>query len=302
MKYFHGKKKRLHFFEGWYFKQQEGEETISFIPGIQMDENECKLAFIQVIMKEKSHYFTFPINKFYANQDILFIRIDKNLFTRKGIYIDISQVNSRNEKVCIKGHFNYGSLTKVNYSIMGPLQYLPLPCKHGVISMRHQVDGSMQLDEKSIVMSHGIGYLETDYGTSFPRNYLWTQANATRVQAPQIFATIVTLPICKQEVLGCVAVIIYQGKQYRLATYLGAKILIVKESLAIIQQGRWTLCIHMDKERRAQELLAPCKGELSRKIKEDVKCVVRYSLYCGRRKVFDWTTRNASVEFVTNQP
>ena len=299
MKYFHGNNKTAHYFEGWYFKHHEGDETISFIPGIQIDENSCAYAFIQVITKDESHFFSYPISKFYADQEVLFIRIGNNIFTRQGIYIDINQENSKKEKVRIKGHFHYEGLTKVNYSIMGPFQYLPMPCRHGILSMHHRVTGNMQINEKSIVMYRGLGYMETDYGKSFPKKYFWTQANAKKVFAPQIFASIAALPICGREMLGCVAVIAYQGKQYRLATYLGARVLIIKESLAIIQQGRWTLCIHMDRAHRAQELLAPCKGKLSRTIKEDVKCVVRYTFYHGTKKVFDWTTRNASIEFVT---
>lgn len=300
MKYFHGKNKITSYFEGWYFKHQEGDDAISFIPGMQVDENSCAKAFIQVITKEESHFFSFPINKFYADPEVLFIRIENNVFTKQGIYINIHQENSEKENIRIKGYFYYEGLTKVKYPIMGPLQYIPLSCKHEIISMRHRVRGKMQINEKSIEMCRGIGYMETDYGTSFPRNYFWTQCNAIRLQGPQIFTSIATIPFCHKEILGSIAVITYQGKEYRLATYLGAKVLIIKETLAIIQQGRWTLCIHMDRAHRPQELLAPNKGRLCRKIKEDVKCVARYTFYYGRKKVFDWTTRNASIEFVSS--
>lgn len=301
MKHFHGNKKARQFFEGWYFKQHKGEDIISFIPGVQIDENGCAYAFIQVITKDESHFFTFSISEFYADPKVLFIRIGKNVFTKQGICIDIDQENSIGKKLRIQGNFHYYNMSKPNYPIMGPFQYIPLPCKHAIISMRHQVKGRMQLNGKQIEMSQGIGYLEKDYGSSFPKNYLWTQANAKKCMGPQVSVSIATLPICCREIQGCIAVIKYQGKEYRLATYLGAKVLIIKESLAIIRQGRWTLCIHMDKVRRPQVLLAPCKGKLSRKINEDIKCVIRYTFYHGTRKVFDWTTRNASVEFVTSR-
>ena len=301
MKHFHGSKKARQFFEGWYFKQQEGEDTISFIPGVQIDENSCAYAFIQVITKEESHFFTYPISKFYADPKVLFIRIGNNVFTKQGIYININQENSRNEKVCIQGYFYYQNMLKPNYPIMGPFQCIPLPCKHAIISMRHKVKGKIELNEKRIDMKHGIGYLEKDYGSSFPRGYLWTQVNAIKYMAPQISVSIATLPICRREIQGCIAVIKYQGKEYRLASYLGAKVLVVRETLAIIRQGLWTLCIHMDKMRRPQLLLAPYKGKLNRKIKEDIKCVIRYTFYYGTQKVFDWTTRNASVEYVSSR-
>lgn len=301
MKYYHGRNKISRFYEGWYFKQHQGEESISFIPGVQMDENSCSYAFIQVITKEESHFFKYPIRQFYAEPNVFFVRIGNNIFTKQGVYIDIHQENHRKEKVFINGYFQYKSLTPLNYSIMGPFQCLPLPCKHGIISMRHKVSGNVQINEKSIVIKEGVGYIETDYGSSFPRNYFWTQANARKDTGPQIFVAIATIPMCHWEFLGCIALIQFQGKQYRFATYLGAKILIIKDNLAVIQQRRWTLCIHMAKDRRPQDLIAPCNGNMKRIIKEDLKCVVRYTLYHGSKKVFDWTTRNASLEFVASK-
>jgi len=44
------------FFEGWYFKHQKGEDTISFIPGINIDSKGNRSAFIQVITNRNSYY------------------------------------------------------------------------------------------------------------------------------------------------------------------------------------------------------------------------------------------------------
>lgn len=54
MNNFYGNKKKKNFFEGWYFKHQAEKETIAFIPGINIDSNGNKSAFIQIITNKNS--------------------------------------------------------------------------------------------------------------------------------------------------------------------------------------------------------------------------------------------------------
>lgn len=51
------------YFEGWYFKNTNQTEGISFIPGINI-ENKNKKVFIQVIIKDSSHFVNYDINDF----------------------------------------------------------------------------------------------------------------------------------------------------------------------------------------------------------------------------------------------
>ena len=301
MKYFHGNSKVNQFFEGWYFKHQNSKVSISFIPGVVMDENSCATAFIQIITAKKSHFITYPISKFFADANTLFIKIDKNVFTKQGIHIDIDEKDANGEQVRLKGYFFYGKTSPLPYSIMGPLQALCLPCKHGIISMRHSVNGVMSYNDTVIKMDDGIGYMETDYGSSFPNDYFWTQYNGKEKKQPQIFASIATIPLCKKLILGTVAIINYKNKQYRLATYLGAKVLIIRESLAIIQQKKYILVIHM-KHHKPQSLKAPVEGTMSRLIREDLVCPIRYEFYRGREKIFDIITQRGSFEYVIQKP
>lgn len=300
MKYYHGSNKIKQYFEGWYFKQQDDKVTISFIPGIQMDENSCATAFIQIVTSMKSHYITYPIHRFYADTKSLFVRIGENVFTEFGIHLDIDEIDTCGEHVRIKGYFFFGKSSSTNYKIMGPFQYLKLPCKHEIISMYHTVFGKLRYNDHLIKMEDGVGYIETDYGHTFPNDYFWTQFNSKRRKDPQIFASIATIPFGNNNLLGTIALIEYQGRRYRLATYLGAQVLIIRESLAILKQGSYILVIH-SRTRMAQELKAPENGRMSRTIRERLICPTRYEFYEGKRKIFDWKTKRASCEYVLGE-
>lgn len=298
MRYFHGNHKKNAYFEGWYFKHQDSKNTISFIPGVQMDKNCCATSFIQVIMENKSHYFTFPISRFHADSKRLYIKIGRNIFTDHGIHIDIHQKDEQGEYVRLKGYFFYGKINPLKYSIMGPLSSLPIPCKHGIISMRHMVYGKIIYNDSSFQMEDGIGYMETDYGHSFPQDYFWTQFNSPYKDDLQIVGAVATIPFGSHLVLGSFAVIRYGGKQYRLATYLGAKVLIIRENLAIIAQGSYVLVIHA-KKHLGQQLKAPQEGKMKRTVMEDLDGTIRYEFYRGQKKIFDVTANRAGFEYMT---
>ena len=54
------------YFEGWYFKNTNKKEGISFIPGISINKKERK-AFIQVITNTDSYFIDYDINDFKFN-------------------------------------------------------------------------------------------------------------------------------------------------------------------------------------------------------------------------------------------
>ena len=43
---------------------------------------------------------------------------------------------------------------------MGPFAKLPMQCRHGVVSMRHTVNGTLTMYGKIYIFKNGIGYAE----------------------------------------------------------------------------------------------------------------------------------------------
>ena len=73
------------YFEGWYFKNTNNKEGISFIPGINID-NQNKKAFIQIISNDASYFVNYNINDFEFNHNPFGIKIGYNTFSRDSIH------------------------------------------------------------------------------------------------------------------------------------------------------------------------------------------------------------------------
>ena len=66
MTYYHGTKKDSAYFEGWYLKHQQGNDTIALIPAVHMDGKGDTSASIQVVTQQGAHAFRFPLSAFSA--------------------------------------------------------------------------------------------------------------------------------------------------------------------------------------------------------------------------------------------
>ncbi len=87
-----------HHFEGLYFKQQNKQETIAFIPAAHMDRAGRKSASIQIITNLGSCCAEMNPDKFVIRRHGPFVSADGNLFTGTGIKIDIET-----EDITVKG-------------------------------------------------------------------------------------------------------------------------------------------------------------------------------------------------------
>ena len=98
---YHGWGKKNKFFEGWYYKivSKDQDYAFAFIPGIAMDENGLKQAFIQILdgKKLKSSYIKFSFDEFKPNPSVHDIIIGKN--SHIGIGSVVIKNVKRNTKV-----------------------------------------------------------------------------------------------------------------------------------------------------------------------------------------------------------
>ena len=70
---------------------------------------------------------------------------------------------------------------------MGPFHYLPfLECNHAIISLRHHITGSLKVNNQKFQII-GDGYIEKDWGRSFPQDYLWLQSNSCKRKKRQVY-------------------------------------------------------------------------------------------------------------------
>lgn len=287
-------KNKKSFFEGWYFKHQSKDGSIAFIPGINISKDGTKYSFIQVITKDKSYNINYDFKDFSISQDKLTIKIKDNIFSTKGVILNI-----RNKNIIIKGRLVYSDITPLKSDIMGPFAYFPfMECVHGVLSLNHKVNGSLFINNEEVKFIDAKGYIEKDSGKSFPKTYLWIQCNDFKIEDTSIMVSIADIPFLGFEFKGCIAVVYYKGKEYRLATYNGVKLISYDENGLIIKRGKYRLEINI-KNLSPQSLLAPNGGDMIRTIYENIACSARFKFYKDKNLIFDLESSNTSFEYVS---
>lgn len=292
MRNHHIKKNSKEFFEGWYFKHQAKGHTIAFIPGIHIPKRGKAFVFVQIITNNKSYFVKYPYKAFYADKKKLHVKIGNNKFSKEGIVIDINT-----PKLKIKGIACYGKLTPIEYDIMGPFSIIPnMECNHGVISLHHSILGYFKINDFLIDLNNGIGYIEKDWGSSFPKSYTWLQCNDFRDKT-SIMISIAHIPFYGLTFQGLIAIVYYKGKEYRFATYNGGKVIYASDREILIKKGPYALKATIARG-KGFPLQAPYLGDMSRTIHERPSCLVKFTLYNKGHKIFQKQSRHASFEYV----
>jgi hypothetical protein len=108
---------------------------------------------------------------------------------------------------------------------MGYYAYIPImECFHGIVSMNHYLNGSLSYNGKSINFDSGKGYIEKDWGTSFPKEYIWLQCNNFENKDVSIMCSIANVPFMGASFQGFICNLSLKGKEYRFASYNDSKL------------------------------------------------------------------------------
>jgi len=171
-----------------------------------------------------------------------------------------------------------------------------MECRHGVISMKHRLSGAVVLNGETFDFTGGIGYIESDSGRSFPTEYTWVQCNDFDRDC-SVMASVARIPFYGLEFRGCICVVCIDGREYRLATYNGVKILCCERGVLELERGKYRLYVTVD-TREGLALPAPDRGKMSRVIRESLSCPARFRFMEGERVLFDGKSNCASYEWV----
>ena len=266
-------------FEGWYFKHQKGDAMVAFIPGRAQSG-----AFVQMISPKGSRQFA--ISHLSVRGGVL--RADGCRFSRRGCRIRLPGVH---------GEIRYGPFSPLGSDIMGPFRFFPMECRHGVLSMAHALRGSVTVGGHLYDFDGGLGYAETDSGTSFPRSYLWMQCNDFP-EPCSLMVAIARIPFGGLAFRGCICAILYRGKEYRLATYRGVRVRTFSPQHIRLSQGSLTLDLDIAPARAGHPLRAPERGKMSHTIRESCNVHLRAKLTQRGKTVFDLQSEHGVYEFV----
>lgn len=276
----------LEYFCGWYFRFQSDTQTLAVIPAVHRSGTEQSCS-IQLITDDASWNIRYTITDFHKSGPV--IQIGENCFCPQVIRLELHTAG-----LDVSGSLRFGPLTPIGYDIMGPFRWVPgMECRHSVFSMKHSVNGETCINGKSYVFHNGTGYWEGDRGRSFPEKYAWTQCS---FRDGAVMLSVAEIPLGKFRFTGTISVVLWHGKQYRLATYLGAKVIRNWHGEITVRQGSLQLTVRQ-LEDAPHPLAAPNFGAMVRTIHEHAAC---RAFYCFQRDgsiLFALEAPNAAFEY-----
>ena len=291
------------YFEGWYFKNISGEECICFIPGISINEGKRK-AFIQIITNSNSYQIDYDINDFSFDNKPFSINIGKSYFSCNFVHIDI---NDNINDLVIYGDLKYGNSKNIGTSwlspnIMGIFSYIPfMECNHAILKMKNKVSGFISLNDEKIEFLDGVGYIEKDYGKSFPKRYIWGEGNCFKNKNCSFMFSVADIPFKIFNFKGLICSLIVNNKEYRFTTYNFSKIKKLEidnnKVSIILKKRKYVLEIECDNNNSLM-LKAPVNGNMDKEILESVDSLIKVTLKNKNKVIFSDISNNCGLEIV----
>lgn len=274
------------YFKGWYFKCSNENKTIAFIPAFHQSNHE-KTASLQIITDVTA--FNIPFQFLQYRENPLVVKIGENIFSENGIRLQI-----KNDNISANGALHFHDLAPIQYDIMGPFKFVPLmQCRHSIYSMRHRINGQIIVNGQQYVFQNRIGYIEGDCGSSFPKEYIWTQCHFNN---GSLMLSVADIPMFGFHFTGIIGVILLNGKEHRIATYLGAKVKQIDKNTITVKQGDFQLTARL-LQKNSQPLAAPSHGLMNRTIHESAFCKAYYRFSYKNEILYEFTSDRASFEF-----
>lgn len=277
---------KQNYFKGWYFKCGSGDNAIALIPAFHRHYGR-QTASLQVITRDAA--FHVPLDSLHYMEKPLTVTSGSCVFSERGIKLSL-----QSDALTLQGQLRFQGLSPLRYDIMGPFRWIPfLQCRHRVYSMRHQVDGQLLCNGQQFRFQESPGYLEGDCGSSFPKRYLWTQCF---FKNGSLMLSVADIPMAGLCFTGVIGVILIDNREYRIATYLGARLIYAAGNTVIVRQGSYELTAVL-LEKNAQPLRAPDNGKMSRTIHESAACKTYYRFSRNGKVLFELINAQASFEF-----
>jgi len=258
---------------------------MAIIPGISIGEGKSAAhSFIQVIdaITGISEYFEFPYEEFKTNERYFDVLIGKNHFSDSEITLNLQHENF---KLC--GSLAFSDLKKYpstffSPGVMGPFAFVPkMACYHGIVNIHHTISGQLTMNDAILDMNEGEGYIEKDWGTSFPDSWIWIQGNHFEQSKVSFMLSIANIPWLGRSFTGLIAFLQVEGKFYKIATYNGGKIDFIDIHPPYVNGKIHNTKYLLQFEARQSNvgiLKAPKRGTMERNIAESITSEVSLKL------------------------
>ena len=301
---FQGSMKQKGYFEGWYFKNVSEDigSAIALIPGVSLSKDDPH-AFVQYIdgINGKAAYFRYDVQQFHYSNNKFKIRVGDSEFSEERI-----NLNLKNGEYHIAGTLGFSGHVKLSKSILAPgimgwYSYVPtMECNHGVVSVNHKIEGTLTINNETIDFTEGKGYIEKDWGISFPESWIWLQCNNFTRTGTSLMISVAKIPWRGHFFIGLIAFLSIDGTTEIFATYNRSKIISLKQinentSEVIIRKGKKVLAATISKSGSAS-IIAPVQGSMAKTIKESINSEVEFSYDDGAGNLISDIGKRAGYE------
>lgn len=303
---FQGAKRTGSYFEGWYFKciSRDENEGITFIPGIALSGDDTH-AFLQIFdgKRESCRYVRYPAEEFSYSKKTFSVRVGSNRFSSDGLELDLET-----DDIVLRGKIDFGGLNPwpvrlFSPGAMGWYAFVPkMEDYHGVVSFFHSISGKAVISGREIEFEGGSGYIEKDWGTSFPSRWIWLQSNNFGDARASLSLSVATIPWRKRHFTGYIIGFWLEGRLFSFSTYSGGVIENYsvsgpKEVELTVTNRKYSLHVSARKI-GGTKLVAPVKGAMVGHVNESLRSTVYVELSDRKRgeTIFSGEGTSAGIE------
>lgn len=313
---FHGRGLRPFTFDGWYFKMVDAAErhVWAVIPGVWMERDPSKnYCFVQFIdgVTGRTAMHRYPVEQFWSSHERFDIVCAHNRFSLTDMHLDMDEPDLH-----LSGDLHFSApqgwpVRLWSPGAMGPFAFVPLlEGYHAVTSIDPRLTGNVLLDGEAIDFTGGKGYMERDWGSSFPRSWIWTQCNHFDTDGVCLTAAIAAVPLAGQTIQGFIVGFLYHGTFYRWTTWNGARIIHLlrddHHAEFAVMHHNLLLEVWSGGRSNMSQVYAPRGGMMTRMLVEELTavCQVRLTLHSpgSRRVLFEERGRHAGLEISGDLP
>ena len=222
---FQGWGRRRSYFEGWYYKLVVPERRLAYalIPGISYGPGGEGHAFLQVLdgVRGRTSYHRYGTDEFTPARGRFHLRLGPHEFSAEGLSVALPELT-------VEARFtdpHPWPRRPLAPGVMGWYGFVPrMQCYHGLVSLHHELAGRLADGAGSHDLGGGAGYVEKDWGSGFPRAWVWLQSNhlSGTDRPASLMASVAHIPWLGTAFTGFLATLLLEGRLYTFTTWTGA--------------------------------------------------------------------------------
>ncbi len=273
-----GNFERNKYFEGWFQKVYSKQHNASFIfiYGYATHNSKDKFGFLQVLIPNQ------PPEIVYFSKDEVSCDIEHHTFGLGNNLLTAELIRINTDEFRIDLNIMTKHPIQTFKNSMGYAYYIPnLPCYHSVLHTTQLVSGEIQHKGVRYTLENEMGYLEKNWGTSFPESYFWVHAVDPNDPGVSLLFSRAEIPWLGKTFIKHVGHLCFNGQQIDLRELKNFAVsnFVVSPENRIVQIRSISLQLDISLEFGSEVIFkGPKDGELSRAILHQTDARIDVSL------------------------